>query len=377
MTVAQRMLLVIAASMILVSSAVYAWHAQGHSDVGAIADRLLKAQHPRAAAQVRAILGPITLGQSGPWGDCVRSVSGPPGFSYTAHPKAGTPCHVFAASDALRRQMEDYVRNNWDQCPHGRRSGCHTKYHFTDVAVQRSRYQAGLVGVHDYDIVHAINAAIAVLRTPACSGPSPATAPVAGPGPFRFTCAQALMMLVHFVGDLHQPLHVGALYLAENGLPVDPDSSPAERARENATSTHGGNLLHFGTTDSSPELHGTWDETLADRPTDAELARIAPTTAPLRCWAELWAGESLLLAREVYRPLRFSPKPPGRDSVWTVLVDDHAAYARSIAPAQHARIINAGARLTAILAAIWPEPAGPGGPSPAQPSGSADCPSPA
>jgi hypothetical protein len=372
LTAAQRILIALAASMILVSPAVYAWHAQGHSDVGAIADRLLKAQHPRALAQVRAILGTITLGQAGPWGDCVRSVSGPPGFSYTARPKAGTPCHVFAASPALRTQMEDYVRNNWDQCPHSRRTGCHTKYHFTDVAVQRSRYQAGQVGVHDYDVVHAINAAIAVLRTPACSSPHPATTPVAAPGLFRFTCAQALMMLVHFVGDLHQPLHVGALYLDENGLPVDPDSSPAERARESATSTHGGNLLHFGTTASSLELHGTWDETLADTPTDEELARIAPTAAPLRCWAELWAGESLLLAREVYRPLHFSPKLPGPDGIWSVLVDDHAAYARSIAPAQHARIVTAGVRLTAILATIWPEPA-----APAPPSGPADCPTPA
>src|SRR6185295_2938525 len=92
--------------------------------------------------------------------------------------------------------------------------GCHTLYHFLDLAIQRDAYRDGLVGTTSYDIVHAINAAVTVLRQPACSGPHPPTTPIpAAPGRFSLTCRQALMLLVHMVGDLHQPLHVGALYL--------------------------------------------------------------------------------------------------------------------------------------------------------------------
>lgn len=32
------------------------------------------------------------------------------------------------------------------------------------------------------------------------------------------------MLIAHFVGDLHQPLHVGAVYLHANGVVVDPDA---------------------------------------------------------------------------------------------------------------------------------------------------------
>ena len=31
------------------------------------------------------------------------------------------------------------------------------------------------------------------------------------------------MLLAHFVGDIHQPLHVGALYLDSNDKPVNPN----------------------------------------------------------------------------------------------------------------------------------------------------------
>ncbi|MBV8686894.1 MAG: hypothetical protein JOZ90_10980 [Alphaproteobacteria bacterium] len=172
-------------------------------------------------------------------------------FRYNGNPRRDSVCRAFADDAALRGQMEDYVRNNWSQCPHTGK-GCHTQYHFVDLAVQRSRYEEGPVGTHLWNLVHGINTAATTLAKPACRGPSPSTALVPNathfrpnqPG-FRFTCAQALMMLVHFVGDLHQPMHVGGVYLDGEGRVVDPDSSAAERARERQTSTHGANSLHF------------------------------------------------------------------------------------------------------------------------------------
>ena len=70
------------------------------------------------------------------------------------------------------------------------------------------------MGTNEHDLVGAVTAAIAVLRDMTPSGP--------------FSIAdkkEALFLLAHFLGDLHQPLHVGAVYLDEHGRLVDPDAS--------------------------------------------------------------------------------------------------------------------------------------------------------
>src|SRR4051812_14021566 len=93
----QRAFLAIFAMLGIMASAASAWGPSGHKTVGAIADVLLKEDHPRAAAQVRAILGNITLEQAGPWGDCVRSVRGPSNDFHYAPEKEEyrIPCRAF------------------------------------------------------------------------------------------------------------------------------------------------------------------------------------------------------------------------------------------------------------------------------------------
>ena len=82
---------------------------------------------------------------------------------------------------------------------------------------------------HDHDIVSAINTAIAVLK----DQPSPA--------PFSINDKkEALFLLAHFLGDLHQPLHVGAVYLDASGNLVNPDGPGG---LDPATETAGGNRL--------------------------------------------------------------------------------------------------------------------------------------
>lgn len=348
---ARRLVAVLAGSMAVATSSVYAWHEQGHKDVGAIADRLLR-NHRNAAAQVQAILGGVTLEQAGPWGDCVRPNSGPPRYVYNGNPRTESVCYGFAHSDALRLQMQDYVGNNWSTCPEPRNAGCHTQYHFADVAIQQPGYRDGSqVGTHPYDIVHAINAAIYVLRTPYCSGRNPPAVPIPGPNPFRFTCAHALMMLTHLVGDLHQPLHVGGVYLDRNGNIVDPDS-PAERGRIQDTETRGGNLLHFSPDPHSEELHGHWDETPPQHYTDAELRAVGITRAPLKDLVALWADDSLALARRALAPLRFSPKV---GEIWVVRFADRNNYDQRMAATQHIQIAKAGVHLAQLLVTIWPD----------------------
>lgn len=121
-----------------------AWGPEGHREVGLLADKLLKG-HANAKAQVREILGSVTLGDAGSWADCIRSVSGPAGgFKYTHSDLYGGPCVVFETPERTG-YMEDYVRRNWSNCSYTGSEGCHTQYHFVDLGLARSEYRLGLV----------------------------------------------------------------------------------------------------------------------------------------------------------------------------------------------------------------------------------------
>ncbi len=58
-------------------------------------------------------------------------------------------------------------------------------------------------------------------------------------------------MLAHFVGDLHQPLHVGAIYLDAAGTPANPDQGTFDPDTETA----GGNSI----SEAHGNLHPDWD----------------------------------------------------------------------------------------------------------------------
>ena len=188
-----------------------AWNAQGHQEVGAVADRLIAGT--RAEQQVHAILGERNLQSVSVWADCAKATKSMDDvhFDYQDNPKFAE-CTVFNTLDDKAR-FESFVMRNWKQCGTARGTEyCHNQYHYADIASLRDGYDADDVGANDHDVVHAINAAIAVLRN---ARPKP---------PFSFADKrEALMLLTHYVGDIHQPLHVTALYLDAKGNVVDPD----------------------------------------------------------------------------------------------------------------------------------------------------------
>ncbi len=332
---AKRCLIAILVVAATIATNAQAWSPTGHSQVGAIADGILK-KHPNAAAQVRALIG-MPLARAGPWADCIRDVGGPAkGFTYT-HSSYGEPWCVPFETRELTNEMEDYARRNWTNCTY-RRDGCHTQYHFVNLAQQRSAYRDGIAGTHDYDIVHALNAAITVLQ----GGQSPA--------PFNFTRREALILLVHFVGDLHQPLHVGSMYLDEQGRPVDPDGSSAERERANTTL--GGNSLIWRDGDWEANLHSTWDRATAGDYSVADARRVPATPGPVSSWAGRWATDSLLQSRSAFAGLSFAPRQGGR---WNVTFADPDTYHAARRRLQRQQIEKGGARLAQLLVAIWPD----------------------
>ena len=95
------------------------------------------------------------------------------------------------------------------------------------------------------DIVHALRRAIAVLE-----GKSS-----------EFTKVQALRIIAHLVGDIHQPLHTisGYYNLSDMNAPKL-ISKPGEALGK--PQDRGGNQLFFT---RSPELHSLWDSKLVEK----------------------------------------------------------------------------------------------------------------
>ncbi|HXC59691.1 MAG TPA: S1/P1 nuclease [Steroidobacteraceae bacterium] len=322
------------------SAPAYCWAPAGHETVGAIADRLIAGTH--AARQVRGILGPNeTLQTAAVWADCVKGVSETPPYRFRVEARY-PECKPFSRSSG-RRAMESYVRRNLDACvPQPGEERCHRQYHYVNLALQREGYAQGAVGVSDHDVVAALRACIAVLR-----GQS-------APPPFSFqNQREALRVLTHLVGDIHQPLHVGSVYLDAMGGRVDPDAS----GYTPASFTRGGNNLRTG----SGNMHGLWDSIPVSLQvaqfvaTAQNEARLVPaTTGAVEEWPARWANESLRAARQAFEAVRFGAEVNAgtQDQYWLATLP--ADYSSTRLSLQRQRLIEGGARLAQVLQAIWP-----------------------
>ena len=177
--------------------------------------------------------------------------------------------------------------------PDGFERGCHNTFHFVDVAIQRNSFDRALQGTNPHDLVAAISAAIAVLQD----------RPIPPPFPFSIRDKkEALLLLAHLIGDLHQPLHVGAVYLDPGGQPVDPD---ATHQVDPLTDTIGGNAIQDGVAVpfQTINLHREWD----DIPTD--LGHAVGVNVWFRFKREAWEDSDELLP-----PLGMAP--PGNWTWW-------------------------------------------------------------
>jgi hypothetical protein len=329
-----------AACLLMLPALAFGWGAAGHSYTGAVADRLLKKS---AAVQVKKIVG-MPLATASLWADCVKDV-GPAGkgaFRYTPHPQYHAPCIPFETKTGIAR-MESYVRRNWKACKQeAAEEACHRQYHYADVAIQRSKYDRAYRGTSEHDIVGAIDAAVLVLR----GEPAPA--------PFSIRDKrEALLLLAHFVGDLHQPLHVGSVYLGPKGNRIDPDV-PGAYGKD--AETRGGNLLAVG----DENLHGLWDEKPPDMDaksisgeTIAKADAVPKTPGDLSTWPQAWATDSLAYAPRAFANVAFGAKKKqgGWEAKFAKGKDSYEANKEEI---QREQLIKAGARLAQLLNAIWP-----------------------
>jgi hypothetical protein len=316
-----------------------AWGPQGHQTVGAIADALLVGT--RARLEVRKLLGTESLQTAALWADCVKGVTERPPYRFVVNPRYGE-CAPFQTAVG-KRAMVAYVKRNLSGChPSAAQEVCHKQYHYADVAVQRDGYARPQIGTSDHDIVSAVAACIAVLQGKRA------------PAPFAIASKkEALRLLAHYMGDLHQPLHVGAVYLDAVGHQVDPDAGVFNED----SATRGGNLLLDGT----KKLHGEWDETpaalnvAAFKVSGSQLARaVPPTTGSLADWPTIWASDTLLTSHEAFAGLTFGAEVNRGTAQRRWAVTEPTGYLAARAALQKQQIVKAGARLAQLLQALWP-----------------------
>lgn len=116
----------------------------------------------------------------------------------------------------------------------------------------------------------------------------------------RFSPLNALRLLVHLVGDLHQPLHVGCSYFRTSTNPVSLTGDPATILAENLPKDKGGNLLILPPDANGVNLHAYWDGGLGgdvDGPntsssTESAVSSDAVTRAGLKILANCERGKA-------------------------------------------------------------------------------------
>lgn len=323
---------------LLASSCSFAWGPRGHEYSGAIADALLT---PHAKAQVHKLLG-FPLKTAATWADCVKDVQmAGSQLKYLPDPKYHQACKTFETSQG-KAEMIDYVGRNWNNCSSDPKTkACHKEYHFTDVAVQHGHYSRDFVGTSDHDIVSAINAAIAVLQG------------LPTPPPFNIRDKrEAILMLAHFIGDLHQPLHVGAIYLDSQDQPVNPDHPPS--SHNPATDTRGGNSIDVG----SSNLHADWDNVLKTLNPDAidpkiiaKAKALPQPTGQIADWAAHWAGDTVKQSQKAFEGISYTH--PGTKGKWKASFEDRKGYNTAKRRAQQLQLEKAGAHLATVLNEVF------------------------
>lgn len=262
----------------------FAWGDDGHQTVGKIASLRIK---QRTAQKIAQILKPgETLANIATWADTVKERMG------KTDPDADT--------NAFLQDLEHNEKNR--------------EWHYDDLPLNCKSYQTCAGFTNDHDIVTMMNVAIRTLQ----GHPDPN---------HPLSKRNALRLLVHFAGDIHQPLHVGCGFIDVNG----PNGTilivrdPVTITRKNLPHDKGGNDLVID--NDRKNLHSLWDfdlvvllmgqidlgitsDTLGEslrqtvRPKAGWNSRGAVTT-----WAAQWATDSLHLSRDrTYKDVRIVGK---------------------------------------------------------------------
>jgi hypothetical protein len=298
----------------------YPWGKEGHEALAHVAALNLSAD---ARAHIVRILGNDDLGSIASWMDDLRSATYHSG-------------RLAFDADA-QKFIVDFPKNG--------------QWHYVDLPLGSRAYELDGAFSNSTDVVHMAEAAISVLE---------------GSGDKRISKKEALYMLVHFVGDEHQPLHIG------NGFyKVDPDGTARlvtePDAAKGLSNDKGGNALFFGP-GHYDELHAYWDTELVNKVTgSADPAALEgvlqkevsadgagwKTSGDYHHWPEAWATESLAAARTAYTGLVFgSVTPDAKGGFSKIHITFPPHYDEVCTPIAARRLAQASYHLTELLNAL-------------------------
>lgn len=359
----------IAISVIAIRASLLAYGPTGHEIVGGIADKLI-ANTP-AEEKVHALIDGITLERAAVIADEIKAWDKNGGHDLNAFPH-------YQEHPKIDKQLREFWRTNPPTQDPKSPTPSHHWFHYTDVPILNvQKYSDGKTGRSQWDIVHMISFCIDVLR-----GDIPED------NPRKITKPIAVILLAHYVGDIHQPLHVGAEYFNQAGQPVDPDRN------QPGIEDEGGNTLALRLIHGVPEemghrglkLHGFWDydAVMASLPSfpagltkeehyrkieqakrklidrlvkEQPLNWKAPPGVALRNYGEFWADDILPIAREAHERLRFFNIHETIDQERIVMAGnareknapDHVGYADWSAKVVRDELHKAGWRLADLL----------------------------
>lgn len=337
--------LLIAVSLVLSATPAFAWGPDGHKTVGRIATLFLEEHHAtNALNRIKQILRQNeNLSGVSIWADTIKGFQPGPNFN---HPDSDTQAFL---RDARNKK--------------------HADWHFVDIPLDCASYDACSLAPIKFnnaaDVVQTINLCITALRSTAANP--------------RFSKRNALRLLVHLVGDLNQPLHVGSGFINPSG-PDDATvfaTDPRLIKLNGLDSDHGANRLWIDD-HKTKKLHGFWDSTLVKGLLgDLSITQFAgnlksgvPVDAAnwdgknsFKTWANQWAGDAVKQSRDqaydiahngvvIFVPAEHDLHAEAEEIHFAVrLAADYENKNKEVVRVQ---LVKAGYRLARLLEAIFP-----------------------
>jgi hypothetical protein len=224
------------------------------------------------------------------------------------------------------------------------------EWHYVDLPLDTSVYTEGAVGSRLNDIVQTIKRCIRVMESKTIPAQEMAR-------------AQALRWLVHLLGDLHQPLHLGSgYYQFDAQRQAHLITAPQEAAGKDED--HGGTLLFHA---AEEQLHALWDDRLVNEVAQGrsylEVAQDLLKQGHQQAWdgngsyhewVDQWAVESIRLGKSAYERLVFGAGQFDgvHHGLQKITITLPPGYEQDEAKVVEQQLAKAGYRLAAILNAM-------------------------
>lgn len=323
---------------------VFAWGDEGHRAVGAEASVYLKPATLNRITQI--LLGDSIAGVS-VWADTIKRR---------------------ADEDDLDPETKLFLAND--------KNDKNDTWHYVDLPLDCADYNSCEGFKREDDIVQMINFCVRRLKTRKDDPQHPMTE------------RNALRMLIHLIGDLHMPFHVGAGFINENDLNnILIETDPQRIKQFKFIDDAGGNkiVLKYKPVLAKPEeperessMHFFWDVEIVQRLMFAAKRTRSPETFgrflkesikpenswnpqgnDVYQWASQWATDSLKQSkRSGYKNVRITEKREreinGRKVTdYLISRGDAAAYDAQAQETARIQIAKAGYRLAKMLEAIY------------------------